>query len=686
MREGAGTCTSPAHQPHDEKGKRDEDRAAKIAITEHSAVFEKKLVREGRRELKDRRLEGYLDLFVKSKEVKCVFEFKCVQKLEVVHEIQLALYAYLNELAVIEEEQKKARAELRDLFSSSLVGISGGDEGPRPESLCARLKISANMVSLISCTGFVRRKISANMALRAKFIHDEEISEFSSTPSNNPCGNDEDDSPKRPEVDFSFQQAPAAHRDTRTSAATNQNVAHLVEMCPQLGPAVVERILAKHNDSLEAALTECLEVAAAAAVPVVVRPPRPVGNQQAGTADAASSSSLPASSSCSRPAPVAPPGREKKRPRSCQGRREDEKINYDKAKTEEVIVIPDTPSSCSNSRPATPVSSVPDEEFCSRPPTPSSGSPKRKRVKREEEDDIREDEDASVGKKLLLHGRAKKGDSQVDNDEENDDEDEDEHALLYGVGSGVGGAEEEDEKSLDGGRRQAGGGSGTTKTTGVEGLRKKNLLLLHQGCKSVRDRACPRDGHQQTRRAGRRDTSPAAIPAARGSGVQQQEEDQVCSSTTLSEQANLIQRSAAHLFPEMCDNSATAGKSGSGSGASTSSMIVSNCVFDSKLLAKILSTEPELRKKTETFVDRFLTGGNREEFFWRAEEREVQFRYLLYNILTDELLEITAESVGKLVQMTDYLITKKYGAAETKSDAEFLEHIHNISKPYLDDL
>ena len=63
------------------------------------------------------------------------------------------------------------------------------------------------------------------------------------------------------------------------------------------------------------------------------------------------------------------------------------------------------------------------------------------------------------------------------------------------------------------------------------------------------------------------------------------------------------------------------------------------------------------------------------------EERADQHRYYLYNILTDELMEIKTNRED-LEQMIKYLIFTKYFGNKTMDDISFKETCQNIRKQY----
>ena len=60
----------------------------------------------------------------------------------------------------------------------------------------------------------------------------------------------------------------------------------------------------------------------------------------------------------------------------------------------------------------------------------------------------------------------------------------------------------------------------------------------------------------------------------------------------------------------------------------------------------------------------------------------VRYYYYLYNILTDEMFEISA-NIDDLKQMIEFLIDYKYNTKRKISDQQFIEQNNNISNKYL---
>ena len=81
------------------------------------AIFEKKLVIENKPELLNRKITGYMDCLDYNK----IYEFKCVGELENKHYLQLAIYAYINEITQA-EYVKRYNANLTKDYSSVMVG------------------------------------------------------------------------------------------------------------------------------------------------------------------------------------------------------------------------------------------------------------------------------------------------------------------------------------------------------------------------------------------------------------------------------------------------------------------------------------------------------------------------------------------------------------------------------------
>lgn len=92
-------------------------RLSKLNISINS-IFECGLTVENKKELLNRKLIGYIDCI--DDENNIVYEFKCVQKLEKEHYLQLAIYMYMYEL---EKEKRiicnsnKYKTEIRDLLN-----------------------------------------------------------------------------------------------------------------------------------------------------------------------------------------------------------------------------------------------------------------------------------------------------------------------------------------------------------------------------------------------------------------------------------------------------------------------------------------------------------------------------------------------------------------------------------------
>jgi hypothetical protein len=91
------------------------NRLSKLNISINS-IFEYKLETENEIELLNRKLIGFIDCI--DKENNIIYEFKCVQKLEKDHYLQLALYMYMYEL-----EKIKIIKELRDNLDDINNGI-----------------------------------------------------------------------------------------------------------------------------------------------------------------------------------------------------------------------------------------------------------------------------------------------------------------------------------------------------------------------------------------------------------------------------------------------------------------------------------------------------------------------------------------------------------------------------------
>lgn len=80
------------------------NRLNRLNISE-SSHFEVNVVIENEPELLNRKLIGYIDCYDYEKNI--VYEFKCVQKLEKEHFIQLAIYMYMNEITNLRKNQKR---------------------------------------------------------------------------------------------------------------------------------------------------------------------------------------------------------------------------------------------------------------------------------------------------------------------------------------------------------------------------------------------------------------------------------------------------------------------------------------------------------------------------------------------------------------------------------------------------
>jgi len=102
-----------------------------------NAVFEYECVKEDRKELMDRKLIGFFDCMDGDK----LYEFKCVQKLEREHFLQLGLYMYLNEenkmdmignlcrdMERLEKERKLLGSELEYKEKMEKLKIGEGDK------------------------------------------------------------------------------------------------------------------------------------------------------------------------------------------------------------------------------------------------------------------------------------------------------------------------------------------------------------------------------------------------------------------------------------------------------------------------------------------------------------------------------------------------------------------------------
>ena len=87
------------------------NRLTELNISKNS-LFEYRLEIENEKELLNRKLIGFIDCIDKDKNI--VYEFKCVQKLEKEHYLQLALYMYMYEL-----EKIKHITQITDEFNRS---------------------------------------------------------------------------------------------------------------------------------------------------------------------------------------------------------------------------------------------------------------------------------------------------------------------------------------------------------------------------------------------------------------------------------------------------------------------------------------------------------------------------------------------------------------------------------------
>jgi hypothetical protein len=79
------------------------DRLTKLNISKNS-TFEYKIKTQNEKELLERNLIGYIDCIDKDNNV--VYEFKCVQKLDKTHYLQLAIYMYMYEVEKLDTIQK----------------------------------------------------------------------------------------------------------------------------------------------------------------------------------------------------------------------------------------------------------------------------------------------------------------------------------------------------------------------------------------------------------------------------------------------------------------------------------------------------------------------------------------------------------------------------------------------------
>eukprot|EP00392_Amoebophrya_sp_AT5.2_P006006 g6016.t1 len=587
-----------------------------------TARFERFLSLKGRRELRDRDLQGYLDLVcgggggnADRDAQPVVYEFKCVAELEAVHKIQVALYAYLHEIDLYEREQESAKVRIRELFAMPVLSDF-------------RMMGGTTMETAVSDD-------SEEESDGAEGEEQEEDAGGSAKPYE----------PVR-EIDayYELQERHKIRERGGTSIATTSNESRVFELCGiELKAAQSAKLFSERNFVYSANQRAGLALPNNPQDPPLTRFPR---------CRSLSSRRHPPNGVFSRrPGPRPPRGPESR------------------------VTIKDQPGAASSTSRPTRSSNQPSAVVKREPAEAAEGRMREENGGQDENQNL-VDEEGEQDSRLSGSGAER----------EVDEEDAFGSRAERGSEDGDEGGDHERGSEVDGdeGVELAGeGGSGS----------QHELLFGGAGDDEVEDAAVGGGGEKH-----QREDNLLRDQEAEGAAVHHARVDAGSSSTSgrkkVQGQASSGNRSGlifhageplaaaickclAHLFPEL------------------------RAVTCEEKLNSVLARDFEFQTTAKAFYDDFLGAASTAayppgEFYVPLEERSrLRSKYFLYNILTDELLEIVVETdsdadhagqgiippVARLTNMVEFLITKKYGDASVKSDGEFIKDIReNIAQ------